>query len=484
LLQKKLALFFLLAALWLPSLLVFKNFQSFNSETLGQSQNALLSFLQALCSSLATVLIAFPTAWGMLALKRRCSAQLFLLFEFLVLIPSFLPSLMVMISVLVLLPPFPFGFWGVVGMHTLLEVGLVVVFLTRWLEIKLQPYEPLFELYPKSLRVQWALAWPLLQRELFMVFGFLFVFFLTSLSVPIIMSGADRYVSLEYLIYANLKNRGDWNTALHFYLMQIGFILVCLALLPQREIEDSAAQSPVYGGRRKGISMALLAFVPVVLCLLGFVTHFSDGLQAMQREPMEFGNAVVGSLLLAFLSAAFVFIFLLVLSFFYQQASTRKYFQLWTIPSGVVIGFFWQQQLVSTALLSLLVLAAICAFLFLPTLAKLGVYQQIEKIQEQIEMAELLGASQFKIFKMITFPLILPWLALSMGLGSLWTMGDFAISRLFIRSDLTLALKMQSLVEQYRWEHALFLSWFLLLMSAVVFLFFGGFAFVAYKKLK
>ena len=317
-----------------------------------------------------------------------------------------------------------------------------------------------------------------------MVFGFLFVFYLTSLSVPIIMSGADRYVSLEYLIYASLKNSNDWNTALNFYLLQISFILLCLSFLPQRELEDQRTEPIILGGHRRGISIAFLAFVPVALCLLGFVTHFFAGLQATQREPMEFGNAVVGSLLLAFLSAAFVFIFLSVLSFFYQKASTRKYLQLWTIPSGVVIGFFWQQQVASTALVSLIALAAICAFLFLPTLAKLGVYQQIEKIHEQIEMAEILGASQFKIFKSITFPLILPWLALSMGLASLWAMGDFAISRLFVRGDLTLALKMQSLVEQYRWDHALFLAWFLLFMSAAVFLFFGGFAFVAYKKLK
>ena len=391
---------------------------------------------------------------------------------------------MVMISVLVLLPFFPFGFWGVVGMHTLIEVGLIVVFLTRWLEVKLRAYEPIFELYPKSLFRQWALTWPLLKRELYMVFGFLFVFYLTSLSVPIIMSGADRYVSLEYLIYASLKNSNDWNTALNFYLLQISFILLCLSFLPQRELEDQRTEPIILGGHRRGISIAFLAFVPVALCLLGFVTHFFAGLQATQREPMEFGNAVVGSLLLAFLSAAFVFIFLSVLSFFYQKASTRKYLQLWTIPSGVVIGFFWQQQVASTALVSLIALAAICAFLFLPTLAKLGVYQQIEKIHEQIEMAEILGASQLKIFKSITFPLVLPWIALSMGLASLWAMGDFAISRLFVRGDLTLALKMQSLVEQYRWDHALFLAWFLLLMSAAVFLFFGGFAFVAYKKLK
>lgn len=483
-LQKKLSLFFLLALLWLPSFLVFKNFEFFQPEVFLQSHHALFSFLQALCSSLVTLLMAFPAAWGMLALKRRCSSQLFLFFEFLILIPSFLPSLMVMISVLVLLPFFPFGFWGVVGMHTLIEVGLVAVFLNRWLEVKLRSYESLFELYPKSLLQQWALTWPLLKRELFMVFGFLFVFYLTSLSVPIIMSGANGYVSLEYLIYASLKNRGDWNTALHFYLLQLGFIFLCFCCLPQREPEDPATEPVVYGGHRQGLSMALVAFVPVTLCLLGLVTHFFAGLQAIQREPVEFAAAAVGSLLLAFLSAAFVFVFLSVLSYFYQQASMRKYFQLWTIPSGVVIGFFWQQQLVCTALVSLLLLSAICAFLFLPTLAKLGVYQQIEKIHEQIEMAEILGASPFKIFKFITFPLILPWLALSMGLASLWAMGDFAISRLFIRGDLTLALKMQSLVEQYRWDHALFLSWFLLLMSAVVFLFFGGFAFVAYKKLK
>ena len=391
---------------------------------------------------------------------------------------------MVMVSVLVLIPDFPFGFWGVVGMHTLIELGLVVVFLARWLEVKLRPYEPLLELYPKSLLRQWTTTWPLLRREMFMVFGFLIVFYLTSLSVPMIMSGANRYVSLEYLIYASLKNQNDWNTALHFYLLQIGFILLCLSLLPQRESDDPPAEPAFYGVRRQGLSAVFLAFAPVILCVLGLITHFFDGLRAIQREPVEFANAMVGSLLLAFLSAGFVFIFLSVLSYFYQRASTRKYFQLWTIPSGVVIGFFWQQQLQNTMLLNLLVLASICAFLFLPTLAKLGVYQQIEKLHEQIEMAEVLGASQLKIFTAITFPIILPWLALSMGLASLWAMGDFAISRLFIHSDLTLALKMQSLVEQYRWDHALFLSWFLLLMSSLVFLFFGGFAFVAYKKLK
>ncbi len=370
-------------------------------------------------------------------------------------------------------------------MHMLIEVGLVVVFLSRWLDVKLRPYEVLFELYPKSLFAQWRLTWPLLKREIFMVFGFLIVFYITSLSVPIIMSGANRYVSLEYLIYTSLLNRSDWNTALHFYLLQIAFIFLCLSLLPKREFDEENFEEFSFLKRgRKGISFVVLAFIPVVLCLLGLSTHFLEGLQALQNEPVEFQNAIVGSLLLAFLSAGFVFIFLCALSFFYQRISTRKYLQLWTIPSGVVIGFFWQQQFAGAALGSMVVLSAICAFLFLPTLAKLGVYQQIEKLHGQIEMAELMGASQFKIFSWITFPLILPWLALSMGLASLWAMGDFAISRLFIQGDLTLALRMQSLVEQYRWDQALFLSWFLLLISSVVFIFFGGFAFVAHQKLK
>jgi thiamine transport system permease protein len=484
LLQKKLPFFLFICLLWFPSCFVFKNFQSIDFGTITQSPHILFSFVQAICSAIVTLLVALPAAWGMLVLKRRCSAQLYMVLEFLVLIPSFLPSLMVMISFLVLIPAFPFGFWGVVGMHSLIELGLVVVFLARWLEVKLRPYEPLFVIYPKSITKKWRLIWPLFKRETFMVFGFLLVFFLTSLSVPIIMSGADRYISLEYLIYASLKNKDDWNTALHFYLLQIAFLLLCLSFLPQREIEEPPSEPATDLGHWRGMIFAVLAFVPVVLCLMGLMTHFFDGLRALQREPLDFGNAVIGSLLLAFLCAGFVFLLLCTLAFFYQRPSTRKYFQLWTIPSGVVIGFFWQQQMASSAILNMLVLASICAFLYLPTLAKLGVYQQIEKLHEQVEMADILGASQFKIFSVITFPLILPWLALSMGLASLWAMGDFAISRLFIHDDLTLALKMQSLVEQYRWDHALFLSWFLLLMSSLVFLFFGGFAYVAHQKLK
>jgi ABC-type Fe3+ transport system permease subunit len=474
--------------LWAPSFVVFKNFEFLDVAILADAKNVWLSLLQALCSSLVTLLLAFPAAWGLLALKRhpwvRRSARRFLFLEFLVLIPSFLPSLMVMISILVLLPHFPFGFWGVVSMHVLIELGLVVVFLARWIDVKLRPYEALFELYPKTLATQWQVCWPLMQRELFMILGFLFVFFLTSLSVPMIMSGANRFVSLEYFIYASLKNNADWNTALHFYLLQIGFIFLSLLFLPQRAQGEESFEEITAPSHRKGIAWSVVAFAPVALCLLGFVSHFPDGMRAFLREKIEFTNALVGSLLLAFLTSGFVFIFLCALSYFYQLAASRKSFQLWTIPSGVVIGFFWQQNFIGHPVVSMLLLSGICAFLFLPTLAKLGVYQQIEKNHELIEMAEILGATQWKIFRQITFPLVLPWLALSMAFSSLWTMGDFAISRLFIYTDLTLALKMESLMEQYRWDQALFLSWFLLLASAFVFLFFGGFAYVAYQKLK
>lgn len=443
-----------------------------------------MSFLQALASSAFTLCLAFPAAWGLLALKKRVSEKVFLALEFFILVPSFLPTLMVMVSFLVLLPFFPFGFWGVVAMHALIELGLVTVFLSRWLEVKLRPYEPLFALYPKSLLRQWLLLWPLMKRELFMVFGFLIVFFVTSISVPMIMSGADRSVSLEYLIYTHLKNKADWNTSLHFYLLQMGFIVLCLRFLPQHETLQETEETAPSQGLQKGLWAAALAFLPMTLCFSGLLLNVFNGWRAMEQEPVEFQNAMVGSLLLAFLASGFVFVFLTVLSFFYQRATTRKHFQFWTIPSAVIVGFYWQHVFLNSAFLNLCALAIICAFLFTPTLAKLGIYQQIEKLHSQIEMAEFLGASPFKIFSRITFPMILPWLALAMGLTSLWTMGDFAISRLFIRGDVTLALKMQSLVEQYRWDHALYLSWFLLLLSSLVFLFFGGLAFVAYKKLK
>ena len=67
--------------------------------------------------------------------------------------------------------------------------------------------------------------------------------------------------------------------------------------------------------------------------------------------------------------------------------------------------------------------------------------------------------------------------------GAVWAMGDFAVSRIISGSDMTLAMWTQSLVDQYRWDMALVLSWIILAASFIVFGFFWSLSYVSHKKL-
>lgn len=441
------------------------------------------SVAQALMSCFLTILGSVPAAWGLLSLRKYLSPFFFLTLEYFVLIPSFLPPLVVMVSVLSLFHFFPFGFWGVVGMHTLFEIGMVSVFLSRCFYKKMEPYGVLFTLHRKNIFQKISLLIHLCRRDLLMIFGLLFVFFFTSLSIPMIMSGGG-FTSLEYAMYALFKNSNNWQAILPLYLLQIGILSFVLLIDIKTQSQDIFLEKTSSDVSAKGAVLSFLCFIPSIAIFVGLMSQFSKGFLAAQREGLEFLNSLVGTILVGLLSSSFVFLFLSALAYYYQSVKRRKVLQLWTIPSFVVIGFLFQAFSRSELTSTYFYLAAVLAYLFTPTIAKLGLYQQMEGLDSQIEMAQILGASLPKIFLQITYPLMLPWLALLSGLAGLWAMGDFAITRIFLASDLTLSLKIQSLMGQYRWDQALFLSWILLFSSFIVFLFFGGLAYVAHQKLK
>ncbi|MBY0386097.1 hypothetical protein K2X05_13140 [bacterium] len=418
-----------------------------------------------------------------MVLRGAVPPLFYLALEYFVLTPSFLPPLVVMVSVLSVFHFFPFGFWGVVGMHTLFELGMVSVFLSRCFYKRMEPYDILFVLHHKTLFQRIVLLVGLCRRDLLMISGLLFVFFFTSLSIPIIMSGGG-FTSLEYTMYTLFKNSNDWQAVLPLYFIQVGIIGFVLFANVKTQMEDTFLEKKSTVLNTKGRMCSFLSITPAVVVFVGLFLQVGKGFLSAQREGLVFLNSILGTVLIGFLSSSFVFLFLLILTYFYQAPKSRKYLQLWTIPSFVVMGFLFQNFYKPESTASYFYLAGILAYLFVPTVAKLGLYQQIEGLDSQIEMAQILGSSYEKTFLKITFPLLLPWLAILSGLAGLWAMGDFAISRIFLHSDLTLSLKIQSLMGQYRWDQAIFLSWILLLSSFFVFLFFGGLAYVAHQKLK
>jgi ABC-type sulfate transport system permease component len=109
--------------------------------------------------------------------------------------------------------------------------------------------------------------------------------------------------------------------------------------------------------------------------------------------------------------------------------------------------------------------------------------QKLNSLEEEIESVALLGARPAKIFLHGVFPQILPQVSLMSGLAAVWAMGDFAMARVIAGADMTLAMWVQSLVDQYRWDMALVLSWLILLTSFGVFSFFWSLSYVSHQKL-
>lgn len=475
--------FLLFVGFFSPQFFIFRRLEFFDSTIFSRTPLLVTTLLQAFFSMLATLLCALISAWGLLNLRARVSPSLLIAIEYLMVLPSFFPPLIVIVSVLSFIPFFPFGFAGVVLMHVFFEVGFVAVFLSRWFAKKMAPYNDLFKLQNKTIFSQWRILGPLLKRDVFMISGFLFVFFMTSLSVPMILSGGS-YTSLEHAMYSALKNSEDWNTALHFFFAQILCVSPFFLFLPGMMTQEEDFQGADTTVESRGTALAWIALFPSVCVLLGLFSQALPGFRAIQRENLLFKETVIGSLLVGFLASGFAFLFLSIVSYFYQHRPFRFWLQLLTVPSFVMLSFSIVSCQSFPSALSVVLLCVLLAVVTLPTVSKLGVYQQIEKLDEQIEMAALLGANRWKTYSVVIFPQTLPWISFLSGLTGVWALGDFAITRLFLSEDRTVGLKIQSLVEQYRWDQAVYLSWFLLLSGLIVFFFFGGLAYVASEKLK
>ena len=438
------------------------------------------SLLQSVLSSLLTVTLGFFCGWSLaaerLASRNAWSQSFALLKDFLLLFPCFLPTIIGMVSILGLFRFFPFGFWGVIGMNVLLEVGLATFLFARIVRDKRHEYIELFQLYPKSMWREQKVLLPVIAKDFFLLSVVFFLHYLMSLSVPMIMSGG-QFVSVEYKMYVLLKNSLAWNQVVPLYLFQALWILPLVLFLPWTPASQQSESSLSTAEPRSPWNLFyFLALGPSLLIVWSLLV--AGDVEAFWTVPNAF---YVNTLLIGFLGAGGTFLALSVIAFFYQHAKLRKILRVWTVPSFSVLSFScFSLDLVRGGIVGAVTMMI---FLFVPALAKMGLYQRIEDINDHLDQAIFLGATSTKTFAQLVFPQILPTLSRLSGFASLWMMGDFAITRLFFSNDQTFSLAMQGLMDQYRWSTALSLAWPLLGCCLFVFLFFGSLAYVADQKL-
>jgi len=438
---------------------------------------------QAFMSAVVTMLFGLYGALGLFWLKDKISPARYAMFEFVILLPGLLPGLFVVVSFLNVLPYFPFGFWGVVLLHACAEAGMAALILRRILHHRLSPYFDSAELMGCSRSYFLRTCWRLVAPAAVPVFFIFFLFFLSSVSIPLILAGG-KGASLEAAIYEKIVMAHDWNQALNLFLVQAVFMVIGFCLV---DFFPSASWRDPQGSSARFLNAPLgwvIVAAPAVVILISLITKIPSGVQGLVRQPEVmhgWRSYFAGSLITGFVSGGLVFAGLTLLSYFYPRF--KKFFSLLVTPSFVILAFAFVLLPGVSRTAMLWKIAAALAVGFLPTLLRLGLVQKLDSLQEQMDSVAVLGARPLKIFVQGVFPQILPQLSLMSGLAAVWTMGDFAMSRVIAGGDITLAMWVQSLVDQYRWDMALVLSWLILLTSFGVFGFFWSLSYVSHQKL-
>jgi len=484
--KRNYGLFFLfLVLIFAPLFYAFREFKGLAFDAGLLREIYLYSGGQALASVALTLTLALPGAMGLFWVRDKAPAGLAAAFEFAILLPSLLPKLFVLVSFLNLIPAFPFGLPGVVILHAFSEVGLVALIFHRLLQHKLASYIDAAELMGCGRHYFLKTVMPLVAPQMIQVAYVLFLYFLASVSIPLILAGG-QFTSLEAAIYQKILMAHDWNQALNLFAVQVAFIAVLISLLGLLPETPTDAQPHWPSGFLALPSGVVPVLAPLAVILVSLLIKIPLGLIELSREPQVLDGwtrYLSGSLLVGFAAGGFSFVGMTVLAYFYQEPRLRRWFALVMNPSSIMMGFAFFLMPGTLPVWIYVKMATALGLTFLPALKRLGLLARLESLGPQAEAALLLGASPLKVFLRGLWPQALPQIALLSGLGGVWAMGDFGVSRVIAGQDMTLAMWTQSLVDQYRWDMALVLSWLILAASFVVFGFFWSLSYVSHKKL-
>jgi ABC-type Fe3+ transport system permease subunit len=189
------------------------------------------------------------------------------------------------------------------------------------------------------------------------------------------------------------------------------------------------------------------------------------------------------TLLLGTLTSLFVYLFLVLLAFSWKQGFWEKFFLRYSGPTPVLTAFAFL-LLFPTVHFGFMVQAVFAlTVVSLPLFMKTDFLSSLKKLQSQREIAVVLGANSLSSFLLVVWPQIHPVLMRISAYVGIWSMGDFAISRILATNDRTLALYVNSLVSNYRLNESVHFAVLLLGLMMIYFLVWKGIGHVVGQKL-
>lgn len=482
---KKALFLFFFVFLFFPYVFLFSKFSLLQAVDLPEFWWALKnSVVQAVWSSVGSVLFGLWLTLGFFQLQRYLSPFSRKTVEILLILPSLLPPLFILLLTMNFVDPFPVGLVGVVLIHVLMNAGLVSLLLKNLIETKMRP---LIE----AAYVEGASKWRLLRalagmakRDLASIFLFVFVLCFSSFSIPLV-AGGGKATTLEILIYEKIRVSGDWGQGLSLAFIQLAIIL-CLAYLPfqsRRKLFGRSHELPLLKSRSGALAMVFYAVAPLIY----FGVQNVLGWPQVFRIPglWEQAISVLPFSLFFGLAVGFVTAFLLLLS---AWGAPFPLLNRWIAgvvsPSTALLGFSLLFFISNDEPWSQIKWVLGFSYLIFSTLYRWGWDQELSGLSDQISVAETMGASRALIFVDILLPQLMRPLGQAAGIGSFWAIGDFALGKILMGRSASLSLLIESLLSSYRLQSALALMGLLILLGALSFFFFWGLAYVCRRALE
>lgn len=403
------------------------------------------------------------------------------------LIPSLLPGIFIVLSILQISSLFqfhPIGYGGVIAANVAMSAGLVGVFLQRAFRNKVGGFAELAYIEGASPWQTLKTVTPLLGRDLLSMFLGVFIFSFLGFSIPLILGGLEA-ATLEVQIYRKVLAEGAISEALALCLLQVVFIALFAQIIPLRAQGKRVTHAYLeFLGNRFALVML---FVLTAILLMAPATNLMSGAEAVLANEFLRGlviKAAASTFIIAVTAGLLTVLLGMLMVYLWPPCFIERFFIAYSAPSAVLIGFGFYLLGVQSAplIVQLLVLGFVLGTFFWPSLYRLSFHLAADSLRGQYEIAHQMGASAFQVFREVAWPQMRPTVFMMAALTALWAAGDFGISSILSIGDSSLALLVKSLISRYRLAEATFILWILVLVAILSALIFVGVSRVGNRK--
>ncbi len=483
---KNLFRFGLLLYFLIPYFLFLKFFEfSFNLNLSEISWAVRNSLLQAGLTAAIVMALAIPMSQGLFLLSGKLQKTVLRL----LIVPQILPALYSILIALSVINPYPMGSLGIIILFVFINLGFGTLLMFGATREKLGSLPLISEVYSLG-RFNFfrTIYFPLLKFDLIMNFFMIFVFCLSSFSVPLIVGGG-RGTNIEVLIYEKIFVDQNWPAAFSLCLTQALLIFGVSALLfrNRQAIEVTEFSSGRY--LKSGFGLLLIGVYLLVyfggyaIGLFKSLSYF-DFIFEYRAELLEVTLFTTKALFL-YLVVSFALLLLWLLDYLENFRFTPANNLI--SPSTVLVGFTLYLFLPVTKDFDIVKIILAMSILFFPSLFKLFLQQPIENLKQQLLISKIYGLSKPTIIFEIIFRQIPQKLYLWASMLILWFIADYALLKALGVQTPTLGLFSEKFLSSYRLALSYFMSFYILvywLLAMVSLFIFQKVLYVTYQKIK